>query len=93
MEAGGMQGALQKLSSVRRLESEPIAEPVDRSEVDRTDWIILQLLTEFHNVIIDRTCGGISTFVAPNFVQQLCARDDAIRVLKEKPQSLEFTGS
>src|ERR1035438_6915228 len=66
-----------------RLERKPISEPVDRSEVNRTAWIILQLLTELHYVIVDRTGDGISIFVAPNFVQQLCARDDAIRIVNE----------
>ena len=34
---------LQNLSSEGKLKRESIAEPVDRSEVDRTSWIVLQL--------------------------------------------------
>jgi hypothetical protein len=54
-------------NSSRRLECEPIAEPRYRSEVGWTGWIVLQLVPEFHNVIVDATVGG-----APVFIAALC---------------------
>jgi hypothetical protein len=51
-------------NSSRRLECEPIAEPRYRSEVGWTGWIVLQLVPEFHNVIVDATVSGAPVFIA-----------------------------
>ena len=44
-------------------------------------------------MIVDDAAGGIPIFVAANFVQQLCASDDAVGILNEELKSLELTGS
>jgi hypothetical protein len=56
-------------NSSRRLECEPIVEPRYRSEVGRTGWIVLQLVPEFHNVIVDTTVSGVPVFIAAHSLQ------------------------
>ena len=56
----------------------------------RTAWILLQLVTECHKVIVDATAARIAVSVTTNLLQQLCACDDPIGVLNEKPQSFEL---
>jgi hypothetical protein len=60
------------------------------SEVGRTAWVRLQLVTEFHDVIVDATAARVAVSVAANLLQQFCACDDAVWVLNEKLQSLEL---
>ena len=77
-------------NSSRRLECELIAETRYCSEVDRTVWIVLQLVPEFHNVIIDAAVSGVPVSIAANSLQQLGACDDAIGIFNEKLQRLEL---
>jgi hypothetical protein len=56
----------------------------------RTAWILLQLVTECHKVIVDATAARIAVSVTTDLMQQLCACDDPIGVLNEKAQSFEL---
>lgn len=56
----------------------------------RTAWILLQLVKEFHNVIVDATAAGIGVPITTNVFQQLSTCDEAIGVLNEKLRSLEL---
>jgi hypothetical protein len=49
-----------------------------------TVWIVLQLVPEFHNVIIDAAVSGVPVSIAANFLQQLGAGDNAIAIFNEK---------
>ena len=72
------------IRSVRRLEGESIPDTGDSSEVAGASRIVLQLVPELQDVIVDATAGSVAVFIAANFLQQLCARDDAIGILNEK---------
>jgi len=61
-------------------------------KMGRTPWILFQLVSKVHNVIVDATGVRVAACITTNLFHQLCACDDAIGVLKEKLQSLELMG-
>ena len=64
--------------------SKPVPETVDCSEVGWTAWIVLQLLSKCHDVIVNSTAAGAFVFTAANFLQQLCLSDEAVGILNKK---------
>jgi hypothetical protein len=68
----------------KTLQGELIPQARYCSKVGRTARIVLQLAPQFHNVIVDAATARIDSSVAANFFQQLCACDEAIRILDEK---------
>ena len=61
------------------------------TEMYGTGWIFLQFLAKFENVVIDRASGGI-VLITPDFVKQFVTADDAVGILHEELESLEFLG-
>jgi hypothetical protein len=64
--------------------SKPVPETVYGSEVGWTAWIVLQLLSKCHDVIVNSTAAGAFVFIAANFLQQLCLSDEAVGILNKK---------
>lgn len=58
----------------------------------RTPWIPFQLVSKFHNVIVDAAGVRVAASITTNMFHQLRARDEAVGVLNEKLQSPELMG-
>src|ERR1700735_5433800 len=62
---------------------------MDRAEMHGFGGIAFKFLPELENLIIDGSGGGIR-IVAPDFVQQLLAAKNALRIIEQESQQLEF---
>ena len=61
--------------SVGRLlgkENESVSDTVHSLEVGRTARIALQLVPEFHDVVVDAAAGHVAVFTSTNMFQQFC---------------------
>jgi len=65
----------------RKSRNKLVAHAVNRPEVYRIGWVLLQLLPQFQNVVVDGARGRI-ILVAPDFIQQFVARNHALRILQ-----------
>src|SRR5579871_4314513 len=75
--------------SCTRSPDEFIPGAVDGTEMYRIGGVLFQLLSQPQDVGVNGARSGI-VVIAPHFVQQLGARDHALRIVEEKAQRLEF---
>src|SRR5579871_4213811 len=68
-----------------------VAHSVYGAEVYRTGGVAFQFLAQLQDVIIDGA-GRRIILISPNLIQQLVTADDAVGILHQELQGLEFLG-